>query len=81
MNYLMAIFTAGLISVSSMSFAAKTTSLNSDWICTTNASSSDVDADKAADTKAAEHAQSAADAFAFASQHCRDCTKITCKVK
>lgn len=81
MKTLKSLFMVGLLSASALTFAAENTSMTSDWICTTNASSSDVEADKVADKKAADHAQSAADSFAFAAQHCRDCTKITCKYK
>lgn len=74
-------FLAGisLVLMSSTLFAA--TSLDSNWICTTNASSSEVAADKAADKQSADSARSAADAFAAASTNCRDCTQITCEVK
>lgn len=57
------------------------TSLTANWSCTTNASSSSVAADKAADDQMAQSTKSAADAFAFATQNCRDCTKITCESK
>lgn len=63
------------------SFAATKTDMSSKWICTTNASSSDVAADKAADDKMANTAGAADQSFAFAAQNCRDCTKITCEVK
>lgn len=62
-------------------FAAGTTDLTSKWICTTNASSSDVAADKTADEQMKNTAGSAADSFAFATSNCRDCTKITCEVQ
>lgn len=58
--------------------ATKTT-MDSNWICTTNASSSDAQTDKDADNKLANTAMSAADAFKMASDNCRDCTKITCE--
>lgn len=51
------------------------------WTCTTNASSSDVQADKDADEKMKTKAGSAMDSFKFAKKHCRDCTQITCDVK
>jgi hypothetical protein len=60
--------------------ASAATSLDSNWTCTTNASSSDVAADKTADNQMSANAKSAADAFSFASTNCRDCTKITCEV-
>lgn len=66
---------------SSVGFAASQTDLNSKWICTTNASSSDAPADKTADDKMANTQDSAAQSFAFAAQNCRDCTKITCEAK
>jgi hypothetical protein len=65
----------------STSMAAAKTGLHSHWICTTNASSSSVKSDKAADDKMAKTAGSAAKAFAFAAENCRDCTKITCEVQ
>lgn len=66
---------------SSFSFAAAVTDLNSKWVCTTNASSSDVASDKAADDKMANTKGSASESFAFAAQNCRNCTKITCEAK
>lgn len=57
------------------------TSLDKNWVCSTNASSSSVAADTSADEQMENSAKSAADAFAFASQNCRDCTKITCETK
>lgn len=68
------------IAVSTLTFAAGT-SLDANWICTTNASSSTVDTDKAADDKMAKTAGSATDSFAFASSNCRDCTEINCEVQ
>ena len=70
-----------LILMTSLSFAVSKTDLSTQWVCTTNASSSEVDADKNADKQMSETAKSAADAFTFAAANCRDCTKITCKVK
>ncbi|WED44008.1 hypothetical protein [Legionella cardiaca] len=55
------------------------TSLDNNWTCSTNASSSSVAADQAADKEMSETKKSAADAFAFATKNCRDCTKITCE--
>lgn len=66
---------------SSVAFSATKTDLNAKWICTTNASSSDVAEDKAADDKMANTQGSAADSFAFTAKNCRDCTKITCEVQ
>ncbi len=62
-------------------FAASSTDMGSKWICTTNASSSDVQADKDADDKMAKQQDSASNAYAFAAQNCRDCTKITCEAQ
>lgn len=64
---------------SSFVFAANSTDMDNKWICTTNASTSDAAEDKAADDSMAKKAGSAADSFAFATKHCRDCTKITCE--
>lgn len=69
---------AGLVLMSSVALA-KTTSLDANWTCSTNASSSSVDADKAADKEMSGTAKSAVDAYAFAAKNCRDCTKITCE--
>lgn len=68
----------GFALMASMSFATTMTSLDSNWTCKTNSSSSSVDADKAADKDMTKTARSAADAYAFAAKNCRDCTKITC---
>lgn len=70
-----------LVFGASVSFAASQTNMSSNWVCTTNASSSSVAADKAADDQMANSQSSASQSFAFAAQHCRDCTKITCEVK
>lgn len=71
---------AGMLA-SSLTFALTTTSMETNWVCTTNASSSSNEADKAADKQMADTAKSATAAFGFAAQNCRDCTKITCTVK
>ena len=63
------------------SMAATKTGLDLNWICTTNASSSDLKAEQAADTKMGKTEKSASGAFAVALKHCRDCTKITCKAQ
>lgn len=68
-----------LVLASAGSFAASATDLTTKWTCTTNASSSELEADKAADKLMAESPKSAVDSFAFAAQNCRDCTKITCE--
>ncbi|MFT4058525.1 MAG: hypothetical protein QM652_03150 [Legionella sp.] len=70
-----------LVLSSSIGFAATQTDMNSKWICTTNASSSDNPSDKSADDKMANTQGSAAQSFSFAAQNCRDCTKITCEAK
>lgn len=75
------IVTGVFVLATSTSMAATKTNLDSAWICTTNASSSSVDAEKATDDKMGKAASSAVDAFAFASSNCRDCTKITCEVQ
>lgn len=62
-------------------FAVSTTDMSTKWACTTNASSSEVAADKTADEQMANGVGSAADMFAMAAKNCRDCTKITCEVK
>ncbi|RUR04723.1 hypothetical protein [Legionella sp. km772] len=61
-------------------FAVSATDLTKNWICTTNASSSDVAADKAADDQMKNTKGTADASFKFAAEHCRDCTKITCEV-
>lgn len=63
----------------STGFAADKTDISKNWICTTNASSSSVEADQQADDKMKNTALSIADAFSFAAAHCRDCTKVTCE--
>ncbi len=62
-------------------FAASTTDMTTNWVCTTNASSSDVASDKAADEQMEKSHNSAASSFDFAAKNCRDCTKITCEAK
>ena len=69
----------GCILVTTTLFAA--TSLESNWICTTNASSSDAMSDKEADKQLAVTKKSASDAFYSASTNCRDCTKIICELQ
>lgn len=68
-----------LILASSISMATAVTSLDSNWTCSTNASSSSVESDKAADKDMSEKHRSAAAAYAQAAKNCRDCTKITCE--
>lgn len=68
-----------LLIASATGFAV--TAMDSKWMCTTNASSSSVEADQAADNQMQKNAKSAAEAYAFAAKNCRDCTKITCEVQ
>lgn len=79
MNKLILAF--ALLTCSVFTFAASATDMSKNWVCTTNASSSDMEADKAADDKMAKNPVSAANAFGLASNNCRDCTKITCEVQ
>ena len=69
------------ISVADIPSTDVKTPLDANWGCTTNASTSTNDAENAADDKMANSATSLADAFAFATAHCRDCTQVTCEVK
>ena len=69
----------GLVFMASAGIASTTTSLDTNWTCKTNASSSSNDADKQADTKMSKDAKSASESFNYAAQNCRDCTKITCE--
>lgn len=75
------IIASNLILAASISFAANKTDINTNWVCTTNASSPSTDADKAQDDQMAKTASSAVKAYSMAVQNCRDCTKITCEVK
>lgn len=72
---------AAILALGTSSFAATATDMSNKWICTTNASSSDVAADKTADEQMKNTAGSAADSYAFAAKNCRDCTKITCEAQ
>ncbi|MFC3909530.1 hypothetical protein ACFORL_10660 [Legionella dresdenensis] len=65
---------------SSAVFAASTTDMSKNWTCTTNASSSEVASDKAADDQMANARGTASSSFDMAAKNCRDCTKITCEV-
>lgn len=56
-----------------------TTALDSHWICTTNASNSDNVKEQTADSNMEKTQKSATEAFAYATEHCRDCTKVTCE--
>jgi hypothetical protein len=68
------------VMLSTAAFAANT-NMSNNWTCTTNASSAANDADKAADDQMKNTAKAATDAFSFAADNCRDCTKITCEAK
>ncbi|USQ15294.1 hypothetical protein J2N86_15135 (plasmid) [Legionella lytica] len=70
-----------LVLSTSAVYAVSTTDITQNWVCTTNASSSDVATDKAADEQMAKTHNSAASSFEFAVKNCRDCTKITCEAK
>jgi len=70
-----------LVLSSSTLFAATATNLTQNWICTTNASSSSVAADKNADKKMADTKSAVSSSFLYAEKNCRDCTKITCEVQ
>lgn len=66
-NYFMA---GSLMFVSTLGFANTNskTSMDTNWVCSTNASSSNAETDKSADNEMSNTAKSAADAFAFASK-------------
>lgn len=82
MKNILSLIAAGFfIIAASTGMAAAKTGLKSNWICTTNASSSSVHSEKAADDKMAKSSKSAKDSFAFAAKNCRDCTKITCEAQ
>jgi hypothetical protein len=68
-----------LVFMASSVIAAGSTSLDANWTCKTNASSSSNDADKQADKQMSKNAKSASEAFNYAAQNCRNCTKITCE--
>ena len=75
------VFAELLMIAATSSIAATQTLVESNWICTTNASTSTVTTDVDADSKMAKTQASASDAFAFATANCRDCTKITCEAQ
>lgn len=77
-NIILNLIGGSLILVSASSFAVTKTDMDAKWICTTNASTSEVAAEIAADKQLSTDALSASKAFAAAAEHCRDCTKITC---
>lgn len=70
-----------LATTSGMAAPKTKTTLHSNWMCTTNASSSDKNSEKMADKTMGNKTSSASGAFTMASKHCRDCTKITCTKK
>lgn len=80
-NTILSLISGGLILLSASSFAATKTEMNDKWICTTNASTSEVASEIAADKQMSTNSMSAAKAYSFAAENCRDCTKITCEVQ
>jgi hypothetical protein len=79
-NIISLLIGGSLILATSVGFAAAKTDVNTNWTCSTNASSAATDAEKAADEKMAKSG-SAAKSYKYALQNCRDCTQITCQVK
>ena len=76
------VIVAGFLMITATSsMAATKTVVDSSWLCATNASTSAVATEIAADEKMKNTSASAADAFAFALSNCRDCTKITCEAQ
>ncbi|AMP90204.1 hypothetical protein [Legionella pneumophila] len=80
-NILLSLIGSSFIIVSANGFATSKTDMEANWICTTNASTSEVASDIAADKQMSTTALPATKAFSFAAENCRDCTKITCEVK
>jgi hypothetical protein len=80
-NTLLSLIGSGLILLSASTFAASKTEMNDKWMCTTNASTSEVASEIAADKQMSTTSMSAAKAYLFAVENCRDCTKITCEVQ
>ena len=80
-NIVLSLIGGSLILVSASSFAVSKTDMDAKWICTTNASTSEVASDIAADKQMSMTATSAAKAYSFAAANCRDCTKITCEAQ
>jgi len=80
-NIILSLIGGSLILTSACSFAVSKTDMNDKWICTTNASTSEVASEIAADKKMSTTATSGAKAYASAAENCRDCTKITCEVQ
>jgi hypothetical protein len=80
-NIILSLIGGSLILTSASSFAVSKTEMGDKWICTTNASTSEVASEIDADKQMSTTAKSAAKAFAVAAENCRDCTKITCEVQ
>lgn len=78
---LLSLIGSGLVLISATSFAVSHTDMEANWICTTNASTSEVAAEIAADKQMSTTATSSVKAFAYAAENCRDCTKITCEAQ
>lgn len=80
-NLILSVLGGSLILASASSFAVVTTDMDAKWICTTNASTSEVATDIAADKRLSTSATSASKAYSMAAENCRDCTKITCEAQ
>lgn len=80
-HILMSLIGSSLILVSASGFAVGKTDMEAKWVCATNASTSDVTSDVAADKLMSTHATTAKKAYEMAVENCRDCTKITCEVQ
>ena len=80
-KYMVLGMTGVLFMFSNWTFAQSKTNIDAGWVCTTNASSSSVKADKDADDEMANVKKSAKDAFLFAADNCRNCNSIECEVK
>ncbi|HAT2159622.1 TPA: hypothetical protein F8R78_07745 [Legionella pneumophila] len=80
-NIILSLIGGSLILVSAGSFAVSKTDMDAKWICTTNASTSEIASDIAADKQMSTTPLSATKAYSFAAENCRDCTKITCEAQ
>ncbi len=80
-NTLVSLIGGSLILVSASSFAVSKTDMDAKWICTTNASTSEIASEIAADKQMSTTPLSASKAFSYAAENCRDCTKITCEAQ
>lgn len=80
-NIFLSLIGSSFILVSASSFALTKTDMDSKWICTTNASTSEVASEIEADKHMSMTASSATKAYSAAVENCRDCTKITCEVQ